>query len=479
MDLRLTLQPEMRLEVGQAVIHDGDLRILADGEAMVTPEGLSVRVDAHVPGTDVDTVLGYWPVSAVPRTRDWVARRVQGGTLTGVDVALRRAARGDWHHAVQFDFADAVVAPFSEGPPLTDGVGYFHLEDARMVVRVDAARYAAEGQPQGISLAGSDMVIADLRQRPATAAFDLRLQGGLVPLMHALNAPPLRVLRAGTMTPERIGTGQVTARVRIDTSLARREAGSDPLAGVTLAADGAVTGYRSDSLVPGRLLEADDLTLTIAENRLAIAGRAAFDGVPVTGAWSRAIGPGAAPGSRLEARARLSRPALADLGIGLPDWLMAGQGMADLDLVLGAAGTPPRLSLRSDLSGLAMAIPALGWRLAPDRTGDLRAEIRLGPEPEVTDLRLEAGGLTLQGGVRLAAGGRAGPAQRHAIPHRDMAGCAGGADRPIRGGTGDRGHGRHPGHAQRPSHLGRDGRRGRQRHRRRPGQRGAGSPASG
>jgi hypothetical protein len=82
----------------------------------------------------------------------------------------------------------------------------------------------------------------------------------------------------------------------------------------------------------------------------------------------------------LEARAVLDRPGLAALGVVLPDWLMSGQGAADLRLDL-TDGAPGRLRVDSDLDGLALSIPALGWRMGPGATGALEVEVRWARRP--------------------------------------------------------------------------------------------------
>ena len=81
----------------------------------------------------------------------------------------------------------------------------------------------------------------------------------------------------------------------------------------------------------------------------------------------------------LEARAVLDRPGLAAMGVVLPEWLMDGQGAADLRLDL-PDGVPGTLRATSDLAGIALSVPALGWQLGQAATGTLRGrDWRWGP----------------------------------------------------------------------------------------------------
>lgn len=409
-DLRLTLSPRIRLEIGQAVLHDGSLRLTAQSDVVVREDGLDLSLDVQVPEASLETVLSYWPVSAAPQARVWVADRVSDAQFRGVDFALRRHADGTGAQLLQFDFEDARIQPFAVGLPIVDAAGYFQLDGTRLVARLDQGTMVAPGADQPVSLARSEIVIPDVRPRGPDAEFRIAVAGGLNGLLHVLDAPPLSVFQDAEITPDRIGSGMVEAQLDLSMPLGPRAPGAPPLDDVLLRAEGIVTDFRADELVPGSLLQADRLAVSITPDGpgmpadLAVSGRARFDGVPMAGVWQRRIGPGAPPGSSIEAGAPLTRQALADLGVDLPTWLLSGQGAADVALDL-RPDAPPRLTVRSDLDGSVLAIPALGWRLGAGQTGDLRAEIRLGPDPAVTALAIEAGGLTLDGRVALLDGG--------------------------------------------------------------------------
>jgi hypothetical protein len=126
-----------------------------------------------------------------------------------------------------------------------------------------------------------------------------------------------------------------------------------------------------------------------------------LDGLSANATWSRELGPDAPQQSRVTGEAILEPQGLADFGVVLPDGMLSGRGPASfvLDLV---EDQPPRLAITSDLSGVTLAIPSLGWRLPASDTGSLELDIILGDAPDVPSLVLRGDGLFLEGAVELA-----------------------------------------------------------------------------
>jgi hypothetical protein len=399
-DLRLTLGETVVAEVGQAVIYDDDLRGRVNGTLRAAPDGLTLALDAHVDHADVATVLSYWPRAAIPNTRWWVEERLLAAQVRGVDFALRQGPDAPALYELSFDFTDTDLVALPAAPPIRNASGVLNLQNTRLVVRLDEGGIAVPGQGAA-GLGGSNMVIDDVSVRGPLAEFDLAISGAVPDVMHVLAGPPFAALAASELAPEDIGTGQLTARARLATRLVERDANADGdggLGGLEINVDGEVADFRANDLVPGRSLEAERLTIRMTREELAIGGRAVFDGVPVSGQWSVQVGPGSDPGSLVQARATLDRQSLATFGVSVPDWLMSGRGAADLTVFLRSNG-PATMQVRSELAGIGLAIPPLAWRLPEAATGTFRADIRLGPRPEVRQISLSGADLTLDGAI--------------------------------------------------------------------------------
>jgi hypothetical protein len=398
-DFRLALAPHFEIEIGQAVIQAEGRDVSMRGRIAMAPEGLDLALDLALPEVTVPEVLGYWPASVLPGTRGWLDANLQDGRLSGVDVALRARPGGGLDHALGFDFDSAEFTVLQSLPPIEAAAGYVSVIGPEVILRLDQGHMTAPGGGV-VALDGSEMIVPDTRMRGPEARIDLAMAGALGDVLRLMQEPPMRLFASGAMTPERIGTGTARLSAAITTRLMRQEG----MGGTRFDVTGQVTDYASDALVPGRLLEAEQLDIVLDPDGVRIFGAARFDGLPLDGSWSRSLGPDAPRASRLEAEAVITRAALAAIGVALPEWLLSGRTQAALVLDL-PDGAPPELRVTSDLAGAGLALPPLGWRQGEGQTGRLDAVIQLGAAPSVDRLDLTVGGLELDGRVTLSANG--------------------------------------------------------------------------
>jgi hypothetical protein len=399
LDLRLTLGSTLGLEIGQASLHGGDLgsaHLRGQGRIAARPEGLDLALDLDLDAAEARDLLALWPPGLAERSRRWMDENLLAARLRGVDFSLRQAAGDVPETYLDLDFDDLRLRAMRQMPPIEDGAGYMRIAGDRLHLRLDRGQMMAPGGGS-VSLAGSRMRVADIRQRPAVAEHDLQLAGALEPVLRLLQAPPVRLFDDGAMTVARVGSGQVNAQAQITAAMIERAPGA-PLDDVRFAVAAEITEYRAADLVPGRLLTADRLGVAVTPDSIEITGTAEIDGVPMTGRWSRALGRDADSTARIEARAPLTGDGLAVLGVPLPPWLLSGETEADLELRL-TPGTPADLRLRSDLDGVRLSIPQLAWGKSAAQDGQLEVEMTLGPAPQVRRLSLQTAGLDMVGRV--------------------------------------------------------------------------------
>jgi len=395
LDMRVQLYPSLRVDLGQVVLYDEGLHLLARGRVAVGEDGLSLSVDATSAEIDAARVLPLWPLASISKTRDWLAENLLGGTIRNLNAGLRLRPGAEPQFGLTFDFEDARVRALRDMAPIEGGRGYLAIADNTMTLALDAGQVMA---PDGgaLQLAGSSMRIADTRIPRPDTRFDLAISGDVASALTLIAAEPLHLLDQFPFDPATVATGTVDLEVGLELILRRGLTPRD----VDFRIGGRLERIRSGTLVQGRALQADSLSIDADNARLEIGGPVTLDTLTADASWSRALGPGSSPESQIAGTATLTPEVLADFGVVLPVGMLRGRGVGDFTLDL-APGRAPELAVLSDLAGIALAIPALGWRLPAPERGRLRAEVTLGAAPSVPRLEISGAGLDMTGSVTL------------------------------------------------------------------------------
>lgn len=393
LDLRLRLDP-FRIEVGQLTLLQDGRRLEARGQASADAKGWRLSLDLALDAIRHDRLLALWPVSAVPKTREWLVENVQEGLLANVKVALRLEPGQEPRFSLGYDFADADVRFLKTLPPIRKGHGYATIEGNSYTMVLDQGQVTP---PKGgaIDMAGSVFSVLDILQKPAQAEINLRTSSSLTAALSLLDEKPFNFLtKAGR--PVELGEGRAELTAVLRMPLVKKILLKD----VSYQVEGRLSDVRSDLLVPGKVLTAPALTLTASPSGMRISGAGLMGAVPFEATYSQEFKPEAKGRSQVTGWAEISPRAEAEFSLGLPKGALSGKGRGDftLDLVKGAA---PQLSLSSDLRGLVLAVPELGWRKPAERAGKLTLSATLGKPANVQALTLEAPGLSLRGSLSL------------------------------------------------------------------------------
>lgn len=396
LDLRLRLDP-FTVDIGQATLLDGNRRMTAKGRVSAGDAGWRIGVDLGLDAIGRDRLLALWPVQLVPLTRDWLDANLQQATLFDVRAALRLAPEHAPRLSLTYEFAGAGLRVIRTLPPIEGAYGYATVEGNRYTLVADRGQIVA---PEGgtLDVAGSVLVVPDITKIPATGEIDLRSEGPLTATLSILDQPPFRYLsRAGQ--PVDLGEGTARMRGQVTMPLVERA----PPGSVVWKARGVVRDFRSTRLVAGRTMEVPALRITGDMAGLSIGGVGTLDGVPFDATFRQPFGPGAT-GARVEGTVELSQATSDRLRLGLPAGTVRGTGQGKVDIAL-AKGAPPALTLTSDLAGVGLSIPQLGWSKPEAGTGALTVEATLAEPARVDRLALDAAGLVAEGTVTLRPGG--------------------------------------------------------------------------
>ena len=396
-DLRLRLDP-FRIEVGQMVVNDGPTKMIARGDIAATDAGWQVTMEAEVNQITPERLMNYWPPVLKPRSRRWFSENFIAGRIFNVAAGVRLTPGAPRTLAASMEFDDSSVRFLRHVPPITGGAGTASFIGKQFVVSLDEGQVLA---PQGgiMELGGSVFSIPELLPHESPATVDLQVNSSVTAALSVLNQPPFTFLdKAGLPVTVADGRAQVTGQIGfiLKPGLRQNEIDFD------MAAD--VTGVSTETLIPGRRLAAPRLEVSVDRSGLTIGGPVRVGNVQANGNWTQRFGPEFKGLSTVTASVELSQRFLDEFNIALPPGSVSGEGRGDLVIEL-ERGSPPEFTLRSDLSGVRVALPAVGWAKSAGTTGELAIDGSLGPVPRIDSLRIRGGGLRADGAITLTDNG--------------------------------------------------------------------------
>ncbi|WP_298802277.1 AsmA-like C-terminal region-containing protein [uncultured Lentibacter sp.] len=413
-DLRLSLDP-FRVELGQLGLKDGDTAYHIEGSFEALPKGWSYQVQAAAEALDLAQVLALWPENAGEKSRQWVAANVLEGHINEAQFALRAGPDVKAEPLVSFGFERVKMRFLPDMPLIENMAGQASLLRKRFAARATRGTVTA---PEGgrLTVAGTEFIIPRTLPAPAKAVLNLRTEGQITAVLSLLNQEPINALK-NTKLPVTLADGRASVAGTLGWTLQKNQ----PPEALSYDIKASLTDVTSEVIVPGRVLASPALDVHVTPKELVISGAGRLDTLPVSGrfrapltarktpsdapsdttAESTAAAP-AAPAT-VEGTIELSPEFVRSFRLGLPAGSVSGRTTAALALTL-PRGQGPSFTLSSDLAGLGLAIPQIGWQHSPESTGKLHITGRLGDAVAVDGITLEASGLKATGAVALDNG---------------------------------------------------------------------------
>ena len=392
-DMRLRLDP-FAIELGQIAVVDGPTHITARGDVRATDAGWRAALDLQADTMDIGRLLSLWPLGVKPGSRAWLAQNVGSGTLRDVAVGLRVAQRTPATVAARFDFDGATMTFMRTLPPIVAAKGAGHIQDNQLVVSLDAGTVTP---PQGgrVDVTGTTFKVLDMRIPRGQAQLDLALSSTITAALSLVDHPPFAFISKANQ-PVTLADGRADVRGQVGfplgTGVTRDQVSYDISA--------ALRDVRSRTIIKGRDLQAGRMQLTVNPAGLRIAGPVQLDGIAADAVWTKQFGAQFAGQSRLDAQVALTPRVLDVFNIALPPQSVTGAGTGDVSVDL-RAGQAPAFQLTSDLRGIGVGLPAVGWRKPQAARGNLLVAGTLGDVPQITTLEIGGGGLQASGAVTL------------------------------------------------------------------------------
>ena len=397
LDFRLGLEP-FRVEIGQLALAEDQRRLVLTGEIGADAQGWTVALDLTLNQIARDRLIALWPQKLLVKTRDWVAQNLLEGSLRDIRAALRLTPGTEPRLHLGYSFEGADVRFLQSLPPIEGGKGYSTIDGLKYTLVMTEGRVTA---PQGgqIDVAGSVFAVPDVSAKPARAEIRLSTRSSLTAALSLLNLPPFHFMTKADR-PVDLGEGRAEIETRLSLPLQKKIALGD----VAYDVKGRVSGFSSDKLVPNRRIVADSLDVTASPKGLSITGAGRLGDVPFDVTFTQGFAAEQKGRSTVTGEVVLSQAVAEEFGLGLPKGMVSGQGSARVEIDL-TKDAPGELRLTSDLAGIGLTLPEIGWTKPRDRGGVLEAGVTLGAVPKVNRLRLEAAGLKAEGSVTMRAGG--------------------------------------------------------------------------
>lgn len=397
LDLRLKTAP-FAVEIGQLVLTEAERRLSATGQVSADAKGWKVAVDLSLNEIAHDRLVALWPVTLVPLTRQWVDKNVLSGSLTDVQAALRLDQGAEPRLHLGYNFAEADVRFVPTLPPIEAGSGYANIDGQAYTMVLTRGTVTP---PQGgkIDVAGSVFAIPDVTTKPAIAQITLHTKSSLTAALSLLDQPPFFFMTKADQ-PITLGEGRAEIKTNLRLPLQKKILIGDVDYDVT----GVVSDVVSTSLVPGRTITSPRMVVSVKPAGLQIAGKGLIGAVPFNMTYSQSFAPAKKGQARIAGTVGLSQKTAEEFGLGLPAGMVSGSGQSRVEIAL-QRGQPGKLSLKSDLAGIGLTIPEVGWRKEPNAKGSLTASVTLGKPPKVDALSLSAAGLVAKGSVTLNPSG--------------------------------------------------------------------------
>ena len=397
MDVRLQIEPFL-LSLGQLSLTDQGSTFVMSGALGAEPTGWDLAMDGRMDALTPTRLLELWPPSLADGARDWIDENVSAADLKNIQVALRVRPESAPDAFLSFDFDELTTRFIKKVPPISDATGHASLYDNRFAITTDSGHVVtAEGGR--IDISGTSFIIPDVRLKRGPARVRLRTASTITAALSLLDEEPFRFMQKAGQ-PVTLADGRAALTGQLDFLLKPKLKTSE----VAFDINGTLSGVRSETLVPGRVLGAARLTVAARNDTLRIAGAGQIGSVPFDGEWQSGLTPETDTTSRFSGQVELSERFADEFRIGLPPGSISGVGKADITIEL-ARGVPGRFSLSSDLAGVGLQLRAVDWSLPQATSGTLIVAGQLGTPPSIDALSIDAGGLSAQGSVSLHASG--------------------------------------------------------------------------
>ena len=389
-DMRILLDP-FAVEMGQISLQLGEDILVGRASLQAAEAGWQGSADLSLDQISAERLLALWPRDVMEPTRIWALQNIPSGSLENLRLAGRFGRDEDLIYELGFGFREAAIRVVPGWPLLTGAEGYAAIQGNMMTFVLEKGGMISALGP-AVDFSGTVLQSRDISVRPATGEARISASGPTEAIMSILSLPPVNALARSGIAPDFM-RGAASA----DVSLTWPMVPEPPPGTFRYLARATIEDAVSEALVPGQTVTSPRLELETDNDGIEVTGPFEIGAVSGAGTWRNLYDAENLGKSTLEGSIELSGDTLRQFELALPEGSVSRQGQGAFTLRL-EAGTPPELALSSDLAGVELAIPEIGWRKPAGETGKLELTTRFSTPPSVTGLALETNGLSIDRG---------------------------------------------------------------------------------
>jgi hypothetical protein len=361
------------------------------------------RLDGSATPVSLATLQAVWPAFVAPKSRRWVAERVEKATIQSATLKLAglpsvlegTAAPRHPNISLTVEATDVRVAPIE---------GMAIVEAPRALVRVDgnslevtvpdAALVPAPGRR--ITAKAGRLTSTDIHADRSPGELTFRAQSGVLAALDFLVQEPLTISRSLLPTSEGLDgkvDGQFTLRFPLAVDVTSAE--------VKASAKVTISDLKGKQAIGGFDLQGGRIAVDVGERTIEAKGDLLVAGVNAKLQWQRILGASDEQQPPPRITVPLDTADRAQLGLDVAQFVQ-GETPLEITLVKGPRNEP-LVRVRGELTNADLVIQGLSWRKPPGRPASVQFDVAKGTKhkTELQNFKLVGDDIAIDGWLAL------------------------------------------------------------------------------
>ncbi len=349
------------------------------GQASAIATGGPITVNGTVFPVPISFMKLIWPAFIANGGRDWFARSVPTGRITGGSFSANLSAATlaaldkdgdipDSAVSMRLGFSGLQIYHIKGLPPIVTGESVARITGRHYVFDVLGDAHIDVPSGRTLSFSSGQLILDDMRPHIPNAEVRFKGTSDVAAVLELLDQPPLGYVRAVGFKPGLIN-GQASAAFKIGFPLLKELKFKD----MSLSGKTRISDLKSSGLPAGLAVNGGVINFDATETAVSASGDVKVNNVPVSLVWQRIFD---APPERqptLRLASILNEKARDDLGLNI-NHIVKG----DLPIALAVAmqrDGPPKLFMEANLTNADVFLTAIGWRKPPGQKASITFDL--------------------------------------------------------------------------------------------------------